>query len=154
MRPRPVTDDDDSPEDTPVETQAERRHRESSKLQLPPNKKQKVSGAGAISEIGSGLHVLADAIVQKNSTEPTRQTVPQDTVDSTLQGQAVEKVQEEFCLTTEGQAFMIDFLGENLALARSYVAIKKDELRSVWLKKQIVKLGGNLEMHFIDWNDS
>jgi hypothetical protein len=49
---------------------------------------------------------------------------------------------------------MIDFLGENLALARSYVAIKKDELRSVWLKKQIVKLGGNLEMHFIDWNDS
>jgi hypothetical protein len=75
-------------------------------------------------------------------------------MDSTLQGQAVEKVQAEFCLTTEGQAFMIDFLGENLALARSYVAIKKDELRSVWLKKQIVKLGGNLEMHFIDWNDS
>lgn len=37
-------DDDDSPEDTPVETHAERRHRESSKLQPPPNKKQKVSG--------------------------------------------------------------------------------------------------------------
>jgi hypothetical protein len=147
-------DDDDSPEETPVETQGERRHRESSKLQPPPSKKQKVSGAGAIAEIGSGLHVLADAIGKKNSTEPTRQTVPQDTVDSTLQGQAIEKIQEEFNLTTEGQAFMIDFLGEDLALARAYVAIKKDELRSVWMKKQIEKLGGDLDKHFIDWNDS
>jgi hypothetical protein len=67
----------------------------------------------------------------------------QDTADSTF-----------LCLTTEGQAFMIGFLGVDLALARAYVAIRKDELRSVWLKKQIEKLGGNLEKHFIDLNDS
>lgn len=149
-----IDDDDDSLAEIPAETQGEKRHRESLKLQ-PPSKKQKVSGAGAIAEIGSGLHVLADAIAKKHDNMgSTRQTLPQDTVDSTLQGQALEKVQKESWLTTEGQAFMIEFLGADLALARSYVAIKKDELRAIWLKKQIVKLGGNLEEHFIDWNDS
>jgi hypothetical protein len=147
-------DDDD---DFPTENQAEKRHRESLSLQNPhsSSKRPKVSGAGAISEIGSGLHVLADAIAKRHSnTESSQQTLPKDTVNTTLHGQALEKIQEEPYLTTEGQAFMIDFLGGDLALARAYVAIKKDELRGLWLKKQIEKLGGDLEECFIDWNES
>jgi hypothetical protein len=137
--------------DLPTETRGEKRHRESSSLQTPHSlsKKQKASGARTTAEIGGGLYVLADAIAKKYSNMgSSQQTLPKDTVGSTLQGQALEKVQEESYLTMEGQAFMIEFLGGDLALARAYVAIKKDELRGLWLKKQIEKLGGDLEEHF------
>jgi hypothetical protein len=87
----------------------------------------------------------------QRSIATSQQTWPIDTVGSTLQGQALEKVQEEPYLR---RRVMIKFLSGDLALARAHMAIIKDELRSLWLKKQIEKFGGDLEEYFIGWNES
>jgi hypothetical protein len=68
---------------------------------------------------------------------------------------AAQKVQEEFCLTPEGQLFMLDLLDKE-SLARTYVALQSEKLRTMWLKKQLQNNGGDLEELelFIDWDDS
>ena len=41
-------------------------------------------------------------------------------------------------------------------LARTFMAIKAQKLRSLWLKKQLIKYieenGGNLDEYYINWN--
>jgi hypothetical protein len=52
-----------------------------------------------------------------------------DTVDSTIEGQAQVKIQNEPCLTFEGIVLILDILGD-AKLARTYIAIKKDNIRA------------------------
>ncbi len=133
------------------ETQSQKRHRESAHLQPPPGtgKKAKVSGAAAIDKISNGLLAMAEAVTISSSEQVTKETV-----DSTLQGQAQEKVQDEGCLTEEGQLVMLERLSDP-TLARTFMAIKSEGLRIKWLKKQLEKHlellgGGNLEELYID----
>ena len=143
-------------ENTPKESTAEKRHRESG-INLS-NKKQKVSGAGAIDKIGDSINNLAETLERNHSNAPSEQVIihkqalADATVGSTIQGLATEKIQEEFCLTPEGQLFMLDLL-DNESLARTYVALKSDKLRTMWLRKQLVRSGGELEELFIDWEN-
>jgi hypothetical protein len=44
---------------------------------------------------------------------------------------------------------------ENETLARTYVALECEKLRAMWVKKQLEKNGGDMEVLFVDWsNDS
>src|ERR1700733_3855531 len=84
-------------------------------------------------KIAEGIASMAEAI-SKGSTE----TITKETADSTIQGQAQEKIQDEGCLTIEGQLLILDQLTD-ATLARTYLITKKDELRARWLKQQILK---------------
>ena len=139
---------------------AEKRHRESESAQAGINlsKKQKVSGAGAIDKIGDSINNLAETLERNHSNAPSeqvfihKQALADATVGSTIQGLAAEKVQEEACLTPEGQIFMLELLDKE-SLARTYVALKSEKLRTMWLKKQLVQNDGDLEEIFIDWEN-
>ena len=72
---------------------------------------------------------------------------------STVQGLAAKKIQDEACLTLEGQLFMLELLDKE-ALARTYVALEVKKLRAMWLKKQLQKYGEDLAKLFIDLEDS
>jgi hypothetical protein len=91
---------------------------------------------------------MAEAVLKS----PSESTI-KDTVDSTIEGQAQEKMQEEDCLTEEGQLVMLEVLS-SAVLARSLMAIKGEKLRTKWLKKQLEKYvlenRGELEEFFID----
>jgi len=149
--PRMDTTDSQEVEDAP-ETQAQKRHRDSISLQtLVPGKKAKISGVAALERMSEGIIAMAEAVTKGSS-----EIVQKDTVDSSLQGQAQEKVQEEGCLTEEGQLVMLDLLSD-LGLARTYMAIKAEKLRIKWLKKQMEKHlvssgGGDLDELFINWS--
>ena len=138
----------------PSESQAQKRHRESATIQTqaPPEKKAKVSGVGVMDKISDGLQAMAEAVV-KSSLE----AIPKETVDSTIQGQAQEKMQEERCLTEEGQLVILEVLAD-ANLARTFMAIKAEKLRTKWLKKQLEKHvtdnGSFLEELFIDWENT
>lgn len=71
--------------------------------------------------------------------------------ESTIEGQALSKVQDESCLTIEGQLIMLDLLA-NEGLARTYLVIKHDKLRTRWLKLQLERAGADLNISFIDWD--
>jgi hypothetical protein len=145
---------------TPKESAAEKRHRESESAQAGINlsKKQKVSGAGAIDKIGDSINNLAETLERNHSNAPSEQVIihkqalADATVGSTIQGLAAEKVQDEACLTPEGQIFMLDLLDKE-SLARTYMALKSEKLRTMWLKKQLVQNDGDLEELFIDWEN-
>lgn len=142
-----------------MESAAKKRHRESEQLGIDMSKKQKVSGAGAIDKIGDSINNLAETIEKGHSKAPSEQVIVHKqaladaTAGSTIQGLAAQKVQEEFCLTPEGQLFMLDLLDKE-SLARTYVALQSEKLRTMWLKKQLQNNGGDLEELFIDWDDS
>ena len=151
-------DNDEDEEDT--QNESRKRHRESAQLGINMSKKQKVSGASAIDKIGEGINNLAEAFAKKHTgKEPSQQVIvhqqalAEATVGSTLQGLATQKVQEEACLTLEGQLFMLDLL-EKEALARTYVALESERLRVMWLRKQLQQHGGDLSELFIGWEDS
>jgi hypothetical protein len=159
--PRPYTVDSQATQATvsaesevsETQTQAQKRHQSSANLQVPPDKKRrKVTGAAALDGIGDGLTAMAEAVL-KGSSEST----VKDTVDSTIEGQAQEKMQEEGCLTEEGQLVMLEVLS-TAVLARTFMTIKGEKLRRKWLKKQLEKHvlenGGELEELFIDWDET
>jgi hypothetical protein len=95
---------------------------------------------------------MAEAVIKGSS-----ESIPKDTVDSTIEGQAQEKVQGELVLTVEGQLVMLEILSK-ATLARTFMAIKAQKLRSLWLKKQLMKYieenGGNLDEYYINWNET
>ncbi|KAI1001839.1 hypothetical protein K3495_g6366 [Podosphaera aphanis] len=70
-------------------------------------------------------------------------------INSSLEGQAQRRVQDETCLTEEGKLIMLDLLGE-LTLARAYLTIKEESLRVKWLKRQLQKADENIEELYID----
>jgi hypothetical protein len=117
--------------------------------QPPASKKKKITGAAVLDRISDGLAAMAEAVIKGSYTE----TITKDTVDSTIEGQAQERVQSEPCLTVEGQLAMLDILLTPV-LARTYMAIKAQQLRSLWLKKQlekyIIEKGGELDEYFIE----
>jgi hypothetical protein len=75
----------------------------------------------------------------------------EETVRSTITGQAQEKVQDEVCLTVKGQLFMLRLLADS-TIARTYMSIKRDELRTQWLREELGNAGGDLNILFIDWD--
>jgi hypothetical protein len=75
-------------------------------------------------KMAEGITSMADAI-SKGSVE----TTVKETADSTIQGQAQEKIQDEGCLTIEGQLLMLELLTDT-TLARTYLVIKKENLRA------------------------
>jgi hypothetical protein len=142
-----ISDNEDEP---PTETRAQKRHRLSS--QAPPLKKAKTSRLGVMDKMAEGIASMAEAI-GKSSLE----TVAKESADSTIEGQAQEKIQDEGCLTMEGQLLMLELL-TNATLARTYLIIKKDELRAKWLKQQIVRYiathgEGDIDTLWINWED-
>jgi hypothetical protein len=66
---------------------------------------------------------MAEAIT-KGSLEITIK----ESADSTLKGQAQDKIQDEGYLTTEGQLLILELLTDT-SLARTYLIIKREELR-------------------------
>jgi hypothetical protein len=103
-------------------------------------------------KMAEGIASMAEAI-GKSSLE----TVAKESADSTIEGQAQEKIQDEGCLTMEGQLLMLELL-TNATLARTYLIIKKDELRAKWLKQQIVRYiatqgEGDIDTLWINWED-
>lgn len=117
-------------------------HRESAGAQSQlGHRRKKGPGVGASNDdLSSGLLKIAKAI---------KEGPGKDTVDSSLEGQAQSRIQDEACLTVDGVLVMLDLL-EDKATARTYLGIKKDELRVNWLKKQLEKKGYSPKEHFID----
>jgi hypothetical protein len=147
---RPSTSDSNNTGET-TESQAQKRHRESASLQPPStSKKPKVSGVGMMDKMSESLSSVAEAL--KASDQPAKETV-----DSTIAGQAQQQVQDENCLTEEGQLVLLDMLSD-ASLARTFMAIKAEKLRTKWLKKQLEKYvestGIDLGELFIDWEDT
>jgi hypothetical protein len=146
----PFNDEEEAPE-----TVAQKRHKESAALaaQTPGGKKPKVTGLNVMQEVTNGISEMAGAIRDAGSVV---ETIVKDTADSTVQGQAQQKIQDETCLTTEGQLLMLDLL-TNATVARTYLTLKSDDLRAKWLERQLVRqveaLGGNMEDYWIDWTE-
>jgi hypothetical protein len=132
------------------ETATKKRHRESSSLQpSKAPKKTKVSGLAAMEKMSAGIEVIASTY----SAEVSSMKNNQESVSDTLQGQAQDKIQEEGRMTVEGQLVMLELLADT-TLARTYLAIKKDELRVKWIKKQLEKQSRDINEFFIDWEET
>jgi hypothetical protein len=121
------------------ETAAQKRVRESGTPQ--PTKKAKVSGVGIIDKLGESIKEVATALAA-----PT--TIARDTVDSTIQGQAQEKVQDEKSLTLAGQMIMIHRFTDAI-LARTYLGLKSNTLRDLFFHQQ---LDDEETECFVDWS--
>ena len=124
-------------EDIQIESIARKRHRESEQLGTTISKKPKVSGANAIDKIGDGINNLAEVLAKKYAYKESsqqviihQQTLADATVGSTVQGLAAKKIQDEACLTLEGQLFMLKLLDKE-DLARTYVALEAKKLRAM-----------------------
>jgi hypothetical protein len=129
----------DPPEDQGLQTQEPDVTREPD----PKPKRKKVSGVSIMERMGDGIVAMAEAMKQ---SEPLQ--ILQGSMDSTTQEKAQAKVQEEMCLTEAGQLYMIDRFRDS-ALARTYLGLKKESLRLMWLKSQV----GDDEDLFIDWTN-
>jgi hypothetical protein len=79
-------------------------------------------------KIGESLAMLAGTMLQ-SASETSR-----DIVDSTIESQVQIKIQDEPCLTFESIVLILDILGD-IKLARTYIAIKKDNMQARWLKR-------------------
>jgi hypothetical protein len=137
-------DDDDEPE-----TRAKKRHRESNAL-TSTAKKAKVSGLGIMERMTEGIMALADAVKADSSVSESMSSIQKETVESTLSGQAVTRIQEESSLMEDGMLVMMDLLSDS-TLARTYMAIRSESLRAKWIKKQLEKQGADMEECFADW---
>jgi hypothetical protein len=86
-------------------------------------------------EVSSGIPLVADAFVKGASLEAGSH---KKNVDSTIEGQAQQKIQEESILNDEGQLLMIELL-TNATIARTYLTIKNDELQEKSLRRVLQK---------------
>lgn len=136
-------DEDETQDESQTQTRGQKRHHESGTSQL--TKKAKLSGVGTIDKIN---HTLGGIVAQMTLPIRMQETTTKDTVASTIQGQAQIQIQDEVALTEEGQLFMVERF-ENAVLARTYLALRSDTLRNMWLKKQ---LGEKAEEYWIDWS--
>jgi hypothetical protein len=113
------------------------------------SRRKKVSGLDVMEKMVEGIAVMAEAVRPSHSSgavaEPRQ--ILQGTIDYAIQAQAQEKVQEEPCLTEAGQLFMVERFTDPV-LARTYLSLKKESLRIMFLKKQVENEDGN---YFIDW---
>lgn len=128
-----------------TETRAKKRHREPASA-LRPEKRQRVSEIGILRKMGGGIMAIADAMVAESSSN----SIIKENAQSSLQGQAQVRVQEESCLTEEGQMLMLDLFEESDSRARTYMIINRESLRAKWLKRQLQKAGVDLKSAFID----
>lgn len=102
------------------ESGAKKRHSDSQKLlKTMARKKKKVSGVDMMETMNKGIMAMAEALL----TQPEA-IIPKDTVDSTIVGQAQERVQDEGYLTMEGQLLLLELLTDSTK-ARTYMSIKK-----------------------------
>jgi hypothetical protein len=144
--PRLPSIDDVESEKQDVETRERKRTRDSGPV---PSRKKKLSGLDAMEKMAEGITAMAEAMRLSYSSESQQpHKILQGTIDYTIQAQAQEKVQEESCLTEAGQLFMIERFTD-LALARTYLSLKKASLRTMFLKKQVESEDGN---YFINWS--
>jgi hypothetical protein len=138
------------------ETQAQKRRRTSANAKATnesagkPPKKGKVSGVSVMGGLVDGLIAIASGM---SAPIETTTAIQNDTFSSTIEGQAVAKVEGETCLTKDGVILVADLLS-NARPARTYMALKSDEIRKGWLKAQIVRelnlVGGLLSDYFIE----
>ena len=134
------------------ESRSQKRHRESGDIkQSSKKRKSKVSGVIIMEKISDGLLAMAGAVEKSSSYEAI--SPKRDTVTSSLQGQAQEKIQDEACLNEDGQVVMLGILTD-VNIARTYLAIKSSKLRARWIRKQIEEYitqnRGNLDDLWID----
>jgi hypothetical protein len=134
------TEDEDDLQTEPLH----QKHSRQSGPAQTGTKKAKITGVGMMEKMGDGILAMAEAIA-KPLVEP--QALVKEMVDSTLQGQAQEKVQDEACLTEAGQLLMITRFTDPV-LARTYLSLKKDSLRVLFFRKQLENEEGD---YFIDW---
>lgn len=139
--------EDDSPDEDEPQTQtqtqplSQRRKRNSELLPPPTQKKIKNSGVNIMDKIGDGIQAMAEAIGQPSETR--------ESVTTSLQGQAQEKVQDDSRLTEEGQLLMIERFTD-ITVARTYLALKSKSLQLKFFKRQLQGEEGEL---FIDWEE-
>ena len=62
---------------------------------------------------------------------------PKESPNATIQGQAQQKIQDEDCFILEGQLLMLELLTD-VTLAQTFLIIKKDQLRLLWIRQNIV----------------
>jgi hypothetical protein len=145
--PRQQSDDDDDESETQdAETQEPKRTRNSGP---PPPRKKRVTGLDVIEKMAEGMTAMAESMKPSHSSESQPQKILQGTIDYDVQALAQEKVQEETCLTDPGILFMLDRFTDP-GLARTYLSLRKESLRIMFLKKQVEKED---EDYFIDWSE-
>jgi hypothetical protein len=101
-----------------------------------------------MNKIAEGILAVANALVVSN--EPISH---KESATSSVEGQAQEAIQDESCLTEEGQLAMIELLADS-GLARTYLTLRSDTLRTKWIKKKLMEKALDLEIHFIDWEST
>jgi hypothetical protein len=111
-------------------------------------KKKKLSGLDVIEKMAEGMTAMAESMKPPQSSDVKQpQKVLQGTIDYDVQAQAQEKVQEEACLTDSGILFMVERFTDP-ELARTYLSLKKESVRIMFLKKQVAQEDSD---YFIDW---
>jgi hypothetical protein len=98
-------------------------------------------------KIGDGILAMAEAMT-KSLIEPSQTLVSKEMVESILEGQAQEKIQNETCLTEAGQFLMIEQFTDPV-LTRTYLSLKKNSLQIMFFKKQLENEEGD---YFISGN--
>ena len=94
-----------------------------------------------------GLQAIAQAM--RDNTSALAQPIKED-AQSTLQGQAQAKVQQEKCLTPAGVLVLMDVLADP-TMARTYLILLSNEVREEWIKNLLFAYG---ELHTVviwDW---
>jgi hypothetical protein len=100
-----------------------------------------------MSRMVDGMTAMGDAMKPSPSESQQTQQILQGTIDYDVQGQAQERVQDESCLTEAGILLMIERFTDP-ALARTYLSLKKETLRTMFLKDQVESVDSD---YFIDW---
>jgi hypothetical protein len=133
--------------DTPeLETREPRQSRDAGSAQ---SKRKRVTGLDIMEKMAEGMTAMAESMKPSNSSQSQPYRILQGTIDYNIQAEAQGKVQEETCLTDAGILYMIDRFTDP-ALARTYLSLKRDGLRVMFLRKQVEKEDGN---YFMDWSE-
>lgn len=147
----PISDLEASNTPEPATAVAERpslkRDRESDSQAPPSEKISKLSDIPPWEKLSEGLLAIANSMASDLA-------LPGGGSDSSskfaVHDHAIAKIQDESCLTTDGQLIMIDLFSDE-KIARTYLVIKHADLRTKWLKVQLVRAGANLDTTFLNW---
>lgn len=134
--PGPNTQQDVNVEEGVAETQAQKRHRESHEAKRPRGKRQKLSGAGGLDQVGKGVLAMVDAIREDTEAFRPKDDTLAPAAASSPEDQALEKIQSEACLTKRGQIVMANRVMDTRT-AKTYLAWKDEEVRTLWLQDQL-----------------
>ena len=114
-----TSDNNDTQKMAARETKAAKRHRLSQQSMLP--RKTKMLGIGVMDMLAKGISSMAEAIGWDRTMTPE---TPKESPNATIQGQTQQKIQDEDCLTLEGQLLMLELLTD-VTLTQTFLIIKK-----------------------------